>query len=85
MRYQFVAEHQDTFPVVRLCQVLDVSPSGYYAWRKRPTSQREMANRELLREIRIAIKPATERMAVHAFTRKSGSALPVAKIVWLVS
>lgn len=35
-----------------MCRVLEVSPSGYYAWRKRPSSQREMANEKLLKEIK---------------------------------
>jgi transposase InsO family protein len=34
-----------------MCKVLDVSPSGYYAWRRRPSSAREMANRELMIKI----------------------------------
>lgn len=46
-----IAEHQENFPVTRMCEVLNVTPSGYYAWRKRPVSAREMANRELLRRI----------------------------------
>jgi len=35
-----------------MCQVLDVSSSGYYAWRQRPVSAREMANRELYKKIK---------------------------------
>ena len=38
----------------RLCQMLSVSASGYYAWRKRPTSAREMANQQLVERIKIA-------------------------------
>jgi len=52
MRYEFVQAHQQEFPVRRLCQVLGVSPSGYYAWRERPESARVQANRKLLVEIR---------------------------------
>ncbi len=40
------------FPVVRMCRVLNVSPSGYYVWRDRPVSKREMANQELLEKIK---------------------------------
>lgn len=34
-----------------MCDVLDVSRSGYYAWRTRPASQREMADAEFTKEI----------------------------------
>jgi transposase InsO family protein len=35
-----------------MCKTLAVSPSGYYAWRSRPPSRREMANRDLKATIR---------------------------------
>lgn len=35
-----------------MCDVLEISRSGYYAWRTRPASQREMADAELGKEIR---------------------------------
>ena len=35
-----------------MCQVLGVSRSGYYAWRSRPASRRDLANRQLLAEIK---------------------------------
>jgi putative transposase len=34
-----------------MCRVLGVSPSGYYAWRKRPLSPRARANVELTAHI----------------------------------
>ena len=51
MRFQFIDDHRDEFPVRRMCNELNVSPSGYYAWRKRPASAREMANQELFKKI----------------------------------
>ena len=39
MRFPFIAEHSQQYPVTLLCQALDVSVSGYYAWRERPVSQ----------------------------------------------
>ena len=53
MRFQFIEDHRDEFPVTRMCKVLNVSPSGYYAWCKRPVSAREMANRQLIEKIKV--------------------------------
>ncbi len=53
MRFQFIKDHRDEFPVVRMHEMLGVSRSGYYAWRKRPVSAREMANRELYKKIEV--------------------------------
>lgn len=52
MRYQFIENHRESFPVQRMCKVLAVSPSGYYAWRKRPVSRLKMANDRLLAKIK---------------------------------
>lgn len=54
MRYQFVEDHRQEFVVTLMCRVLAVSSSGYYTWRKRPYSRREMANQELLKAIKRA-------------------------------
>lgn len=40
------------FPVATMCRVLDVSTSGYYAWRTRKPSKRALEDRELLEKIR---------------------------------
>jgi transposase InsO family protein len=37
-----------------MCRVLEISPSGYYAWRKRPASKRTQRDAVLLRQIRTA-------------------------------
>ena len=31
-RFQFVADHRDTNEVKRLCQVLEINRSSFYAW-----------------------------------------------------
>jgi putative transposase len=39
-----VKAYQAKYTVAMLCRVLDVSPSGYYAWCKRPPSDRRIAD-----------------------------------------
>ena len=43
-----------------MCKMLKVSRSGYYAWRTRPVSQREMANQKLLEQIKIIHRDSDE-------------------------
>jgi putative transposase len=51
MKYEFIKQHKQEFPVVVMCQVLEVSESGYYAWLKRPTCQRKREDADLKKEI----------------------------------
>lgn len=51
MRYQFIETHKQAWPVVIMCEVIDVSPSGYYAWRGREPSQRASSNKALDEQI----------------------------------
>lgn len=52
-----IHELRQTYPIAAMCRVLDVSESGYHAWRKRPPSPRAQANARL----EIEIKAAHER------------------------
>ncbi len=38
MRFRFIEEQRGAFPIDRLCRVMNVSPSGLRAFRKRPAS-----------------------------------------------
>lgn len=40
MKYAWIAQHRDSFPVCIMCDVLNVSPSGYYDAMDRPPSDR---------------------------------------------
>lgn len=52
MKYAFIAKHSQQFAIRLLCRVLAVSPSGYYAWQKRPVSRRQRTNEQLGEQIR---------------------------------
>ncbi len=47
MRYAFIKEHEPQYPVRRMCHVMAVHPSGYYAWRKEPVSAKQKDNQRL--------------------------------------
>jgi len=52
MKYEFIRTHEQQFSVQRMCRVLEVQRSGYYAWKRRPPSRRTQANAELLEKVR---------------------------------
>ena len=35
MKYQFIAEHRQEYPISTMCRVLEVAVSGFYAWLRR--------------------------------------------------
>ena len=51
MRFAWIEEHRATWPVAVQCAVLDVSRSGFYAWRERPLSGQSQRRELLLEEI----------------------------------
>ncbi len=42
MKYAWIKDHRDCFPVVAMCRVLQVSKSGYYRWVKAKPSLRTL-------------------------------------------
>jgi putative transposase len=60
-RFRFVEREKASYPVRILCRALGVSPSGYYAWRSRGPSARQLADAGLAAEIR------------HSHTRSRGT------------
>jgi putative transposase len=50
--FSFIDEQRDQWPVRLLCDALDVSTAGYYAWRDRPASARRQRQDALFVEIR---------------------------------
>ncbi len=59
-RFQFVADHQHAFEVKRLCELVEVSRSSFYAWVKAAPARAERASddRQLAEQIRAIQDPA---------------------------
>jgi len=52
MRFRFVAKNIGKVPMERLCQIMNVSPRGFRAFRSRPISQSQRKDMVLLAHIR---------------------------------
>src|SRR5271165_290073 len=75
MRFRFIEDRRADYPVTILCEVLGVSPAGYYAWRARPESRRSVANRALADEIKRVHRDTGGRYGsprIHAELRAQG-------------
>lgn len=52
--YQFIKTNARQYDVRQLCRLLQVAPSGYYAWLQAPVSDRAIEDARLLRLIRAS-------------------------------
>jgi len=52
--YGFINAYHNRFDVRTMCRVLEVAPSGYYAWLEEPVCQRALEDVRLLRLIRAS-------------------------------
>lgn len=59
-RYAWIQAHQGQHSVERMVEALDVTHSGYYAWRQRPQSPRQHEN-EQLKEVIAATFEASRK------------------------
>jgi putative transposase len=75
VRFEFVRAEKATYPVTVLCDALDVSRSGFYAWQARPPSSRAQDDARLIVEVRAAHARSRGRYGsprVHRALRKNG-------------
>jgi transposase InsO family protein len=77
VRFAFIAKHAEEFSVGVMCQILQVSRSGYYAWRQRPASAQQRRRQELVQQIEQAYAESSQRYGsprIHAELRARGVA-----------
>jgi putative transposase len=78
LRYAVITRHRGEFPVRLMCRMLEVSPAGYYASRRRPASWHAVVDELLMARVRIAHKTSGAtygRPRIHQELRAEG--LPV--------
>jgi len=56
VKYAFIRKHEHEHRVSRLCAVMQVSRSGYYAWRERPAKDGAQDNELLLQIHRVHVQ-----------------------------
>jgi putative transposase len=61
VKFAWIATEKATFRVSELCRTLDVAPSGYYAWRRRPESPRAVRDRHLKVLVRASFATSRQR------------------------
>jgi len=80
-RFRLVEAEAAQFPVSLLCRVVGVTRQGFYAWKRRPPSARELADRKLAKRIREIY---TETDEIYGASRvyselKLGDGIPIGK------
>ncbi len=87
MTYRFIEDHREHWPVRLLCETLEVSTAGYYAWRERPSSSQEQRRAALVVEIRAihaAVKARYGSPRIHAELAARGRACCVNTVAKLM-
>ena len=62
MKFRVIDRCREAFPVRMMCKQLQVSPSGYYGWRDREPSKRELSNQRLLTRIKSLHEESDDAM-----------------------
>ena len=81
--FRFIDAEKGNFDVVVMCRVLGVSRSGYYAWARRPPSERTLANATLVEEIRRVHAESDGTYGsrrVHAELRREGHEVNIKRV-----
>ena len=87
MKFDFIAKHRREFSVTRMCKVLGVSRSGFFAWLKRSPSRRQRDDEKLQRRIRAIFDKSGGTYGsprIHAELRAQGCQVSVKRVARLM-
>lgn len=80
MRYATIKEHSGQFSLRLMCRLLSVSVSGYYDWRERKPSRRDITNQVLAKKIKAIFDEEKSRAgAVRIAKRLNNEGEPVSR------
>lgn len=75
MKFAYIEKNRHLHKIRKLCVLLDVSHSGYYAWRERPESDRRQYDRVLkgmIKELHQGYQRAYGAARLHQLLRQKG-------------
>ena len=52
VKYAFIREHRNEFPIRVMCRIFKIHPSGFYNWLEKPLSDRVIEDQRLLKLIK---------------------------------
>jgi len=85
--FAFIEAEKAAFPIRAMCRVLEVSPSGFYAWRSRGPSTRTQRDLGLRHAIRVAHAESRGRYGsprLHQAVRRCGFAVGRNRVIRLM-
>ena len=85
--FEFVNANADDFPIRSMCRVLGLSPSSYYAWRKRPPSARARRDVVLRQKVLASWEESRRtygRRRIHADLKAQGERVSLKRIARLM-
>jgi len=87
MRFAFIAVERASHTITILCRCLQVTPSGYYAWRRRPESQRTRDDRRLTVLVQASFEASRQRYGsprIHEDLREQDEAVSRKRVIRLM-
>jgi len=84
MRYAFIHEHEPMYNADHLCDVLEVSRSGYYAWLSREVSERKQRHAHLLPLIKEAFEQSRQTYGyrrIHSSLKQEAGKHQIARLM----
>ena len=78
MTFAFIDDHKAAWPVRLMCETLEVTTAGFYAWLQRPESERARVDRQLTAAIRTSFADSDCTYGARRATRAAAHELRTA-------